>query len=139
LTDLAAEQLPEDNLKTKILLEKRQWRLSALQADLREFAACTAFPRGEGPAAAFFVNLAEALDAICRVAADALGKPGGADAAILHQVTVEPAGTLAKLRREYLASMAGTDPETLRAVLHGIGLFERCVGHLQALGRTLGE
>ncbi|MBP7864915.1 MAG: TRIC cation channel family protein [Acidobacteria bacterium] len=139
LTDLAAEQLPEDNLKTKILLEKRQWRLSALQADLREFTACTAFPRGEGPAAAFFVNLAEALDAICRVAADALGKPGGEDAAILRQVTDEPAGTLAKLRREYLASMTGTDPETLRAVLHGIGLFERCVGHLQALGRTLGE
>lgn len=139
LAGLTAGLLPEEDLRQRAVLEERHGRLSTLQADLREFAACTQPPRGEGPAAALSVNLAEALDANCRVAADAFRKPRGTDAAILLRLTDEPPGVLAKVRQAYLASLAGTDPQTLRAVLHRIGLFERCVGHLQALGRTLGR
>jgi|GEM_PF-73330 len=137
LTELSPMQLPDKDVKSKVLLEQRQWRLSALQADLREFTINLAGAPGEDPAAVLRANLVESLDALLHLTVDAFRDRPGAEAGFLLQVTGQQEEALARIREQYRATLQSTESASLRAVLNWIGLFERCVSHLRALGQSL--
>ena len=137
LAGLTTLQLTERNLQDKVVLEQRQCRISALQADLHEFAgALSAAPR-EGPAANLRTSLIESLDALVLLAIDAFRDRPNAETNFLLEVTSETGGVLDRLREQYRDVIGVSEPAAIRPVLGWIGLFERCVSHLRALGQSL--
>ncbi len=137
LTRLAAERLPEESAELHSILQTRQWRLAALQTDLRELARRLGREGHAGSTATLETAFAEAVDALLHCTIDAFTSRAQADAAVLLQATSGQGTTLASVRERYASSLAAVTREERREVLHLVGLFERIVGHLRALGTTL--
>jgi hypothetical protein len=137
LTHMASERLPDEDVDRHAVLQTRQWRLAALQEDLRGLAEALGPTMQPGQAAALGNAFAEAADALLHVALEAFQTCSPADVDILLQATSGQGITLPSMRDRYASSISKVRGDDLKQVLHLIGLFERAVGHIRTLGQTL--
>lgn len=137
LDTMAGEKLPDADLKRHSGLRKRQALLSAMQADLYDFAARAEESRRLGRGRGLVDTLVEALDAVLHVGAAAARSRSGGDILVLLQATGDRGDALSRVRERCVASASSAPAGEGADLLRLVGAFERVVGHACALGRAL--
>lgn len=137
LTRFGAGRVSDEEAERHAVIQARQWRVAALQDDLRELAERVADPARTGDVAALGTVFAEATDALLHLTLDAMRSRTEADIAVVLQATGGQGAALTDVRDRYAESLPRVSAENLRLALHLVGVFERIVGHLRAIGQTL--